>query len=69
MLTPNDFADLEALRLRLALDEDLSKRSPKPFAWKCNRAKLVALMAKIETHEKFLAQAQQKHTRKEPAQP
>jgi hypothetical protein len=69
VLTPNDFADLEALRLRLALYEDLSNRCPKPFAWKFDRAKLVALMAKIETHEKFLAQAHQKHTRKEPTQP
>src|ERR1043166_2371648 len=34
VLTPNDFADLETLRLRLALYEDLSNRSPKPFAWK-----------------------------------
>jgi DDE superfamily endonuclease len=70
VLTPNDFADLEALRLRLALYEELSNRTPKPFAWKFDRAKLVALMAKIETHEKFLAHAQQqKPTRKEPAQP
>ena len=62
VLTPNDFADLEALRLRLALYEDLSNRSPKPFAWKFDRAKLVTLMVKIEAHEKFLAQAQQKQT-------
>jgi hypothetical protein len=30
---------------------------------------LIALMAKIETHEKFLAQAQQKLTQEELAQP
>jgi hypothetical protein len=69
VLTPNDFADLEALRLRLALYEELSNRSPKPFAWKFDRVKLIALMAKIETHEKFLAQAQQEFTQEEPAQP
>ena len=62
VLTPNDFADLEALRLRLALYEELSNRSPQPFAWKFDRVKLAALMAKIEAHEKFLTQAQQKAT-------
>jgi hypothetical protein len=69
VLTPNDFADLEALRLRLTLYEDLSNRSPKPFAWKFDRAKLVELMAKIEAHEKFLAQAQRKDTQQETPQP
>jgi hypothetical protein len=62
VLTPNDFADLEALRLRLALYEDLSNRNPRPFAWKFDRTKLVALMAKIEGHEKRLAQAQPNKT-------
>lgn len=56
VLRPNDFADLEKLRLRLAW-YDLSNRNPQPFAWKCDRAKLVALLAKIEAHEKLLAQA------------
>ena len=69
VLTPNDFADLEALRLRLALYEDLSNRTPKPFAWKFGRAQLVALMAKIKAHEELLAQAQQKDTREEATQP
>ena len=64
VLTPNDFADLEALRLRLALYEDLSNRSPQPFAWKFDRVKLVALMAKMEAHEKLLAQASQRDTQK-----
>ena len=62
VLTPNDFADLEALRLRLALYEELSNYSPRPFAWKFDRVKLVALMAKMEAHEKLLAQPQQKAT-------
>jgi hypothetical protein len=62
VLTPNDFVDLEALRLRLTLYEDLSNRSPRPFAWKFDRAKMVVLMAKIEAHEKLLDQAQQKDT-------
>jgi hypothetical protein len=69
VLTPNDFADLEALRLRLALYEELSNRSPKPFAWKFDRAKLVELMAKIEAHEKLLTMAKQRDTRPLTAQP
>jgi hypothetical protein len=69
VLTPNDFADLEALRLRLALYEELSNRSPRPFAWKFDRAQLIELMAKIETHEKVLAQARQRDTHKEAPQP
>jgi hypothetical protein len=47
VLTPNDFADLEALRLRLALYEALSNQSPTPFQWKFDRTKLTALLAKI----------------------
>jgi hypothetical protein len=62
VLTPNDFANLEALRLRLALYEELSNRSPRPFAWKFDRTKLLALVAKIEAHEKLRAQAQQETT-------
>jgi hypothetical protein len=69
VLTPNDFADLEALRLRLALYENLSNRSPKPFAWKFDRAKLIELMAKIEAHEKLLALPRQTDTQKEASQP
>jgi hypothetical protein len=69
VLTPNDFADLEALRLRLALYEEVSNRSPRPFAWKFDRAKLIQLMAKIEAHEKLLAQAQRKDTEQETSQP
>jgi hypothetical protein len=65
VLTPNDFPNLEALRLRLALYEDVSNRSAQPFAWKFNRVKLIELMAKIEAHEKRLAQARQSDTQKE----
>ena len=58
VLTPNDFADLEALRLRLAFYEELSNQSPKPFQWKFDRTKLTALLAKIETRQMALAEAQ-----------
>jgi hypothetical protein len=40
VLTPNDFPDLESVRVRLALYEALSNRSPKPFAWKFTRKDL-----------------------------
>ena len=48
VLTPNDFTDLEAIRLRLALYEALSNQNPTPFQWKFDRTKLTALLAKIE---------------------
>ena len=55
MLTPNDFTDLEAIRLRLAFYEELSNRSPMPFQWKFDRTKLMTLLAKIETHQQRLS--------------
>jgi DDE superfamily endonuclease len=58
VLTPNDFADLEALRLRLALYEELSNHHPAPFQWKFDRAKLTTLLAKIEAHHRTFAEAQ-----------
>jgi hypothetical protein len=60
VLTPNDFADLEALRLRLALYEELSNQSPKPFQWKFDRTKLTTLLAKlakIEARQRAIADA------------
>jgi hypothetical protein len=55
VLTPNDFADLDAVRMRLALYEELSNRSPKPFAWKFTRDKLADLLRRIAAHEQLLA--------------
>lgn len=57
VLTPNDCADLEALRLRLAFYEELSNQSPKPFQWKFDRTKLTTLLAKIEARQMALADA------------
>jgi DDE superfamily endonuclease len=57
VLTPNDFTDLEALQLRLALYEELSNQNPTPFQWKFDRAKLTALLAKIEARQRALADA------------
>jgi hypothetical protein len=58
VLTPNDFADLEALRLRLALYEELSNQHPTPFQWKFDRAKLTALLAKIKARQRALTDTQ-----------
>lgn len=58
VLTPNDFANLEAIRLRLALYEELSNQSPTPFQWKFDRTRLIALLAKIEARQKLLADTQ-----------
>jgi hypothetical protein len=54
VLTPNDFADLDAVRVRLALYERLSNQRPKPFAWKFNRNQLAALLTRIAAHENLL---------------
>jgi hypothetical protein len=54
VLTPNDFANLEAIRLRLALYEELSNQSPTPFQWKFDRTNLTTLLAKIEAHQQLL---------------
>jgi len=58
VLTPNDFANLEAVRLRLAFYEELSNQCPTPFQWKFDRTKLTALFAKIEARQMALAAAQ-----------
>jgi DDE superfamily endonuclease len=57
VLPPNDFADLAAIRLRLALYEELSNPNPTPFQWKFDRTKLTALLAKIEARQRALAAA------------
>lgn len=58
ILTPNDFTDLEAVRLRLALYEDLSNHTPRPFRWKFNKDQLTVLLEKIEARERVLKNAQ-----------
>jgi hypothetical protein len=50
VLTPNDFANLDALRLRLALYEELSNKTPKPFAWKFTRQDLVNWLKRASPH-------------------
>lgn len=53
VLTPNDFTTLEAVRVRLALYEELSNRTPKPFAWKFTRQKMSDWLKRSSPH--FLA--------------
>jgi hypothetical protein len=53
-LTPNDFPDLEAVRVRLALYEELTNKRPKPFAWKFTREDLMKWLRRSQPH--FAAQ-------------
>lgn len=53
VLTPNDFPNLNAIRLRLALYEELTNRQPKPFAWKFTRQDLLDWLKRASPH--FLA--------------
>jgi DDE superfamily endonuclease len=55
VLTPNDFADLDAVRMRLALYENLTNQHPKPFVWKFTRDKLANLLKRIAARERMLA--------------
>ena len=50
VLTPNDFAKLEAIRMRLALYEELSNRTPKPFAWKFTRQDMLNWLKRALPH-------------------
>ncbi len=54
VLTPNDFPDLDAVRMRLALYEDLSNQYPNPFAWKFTRDELADLLERIAARERPL---------------
>ena len=53
VLTPNDFANLKAIQLRLALYEELTNRQPKPFAWRFTRQDLMDWLQRASPH--FLA--------------
>jgi hypothetical protein len=50
VLTPNDFANLEAVRVRLALYEELTNRSPKPFKWKFTRQNMLDWLKRALPH-------------------
>jgi hypothetical protein len=50
VLTPNDFATLQAIRVRLALYEELSNRTPCPFAWKFTRQDMLDWLKRASPH-------------------
>jgi hypothetical protein len=57
VLTPNDFASLEEVEMRLWLYEELTNRERRPFDWKFNRAALRAFLAKLEAKKVLLPTA------------
>jgi hypothetical protein len=50
VLTPNDFENLDAVRDRLELYEELSNRTPKPFRWKFSRQDLLDWLERASPH-------------------
>ncbi len=50
VLTPNDFTNLDAVRVRLALYEELSNRTPRPFKWKFTRQDLLNWLKRAKPH-------------------
>jgi len=48
VLTPNDFASMEAVEKRLRLYEELTNKNPRPFNWKFDRAKLTRFLDRLE---------------------
>jgi hypothetical protein len=50
VLTPNDYPNLEALRVRLRLYEDLTNRNPRPFVWNFTRKKLYEWLKRAKPH-------------------
>jgi len=53
VLTPNNFPTLDAVRVRLRLYEELSNRTPRPFAWKFTRLDMLDWLKRASPH--FLA--------------
>jgi hypothetical protein len=50
VLTPNDFATLHAVRVRLQLCEELSNRTPRPFAWRFTRQDMLEAKTCVAAH-------------------
>jgi len=47
VLTPNDFANLAEVEMRLRLYEELSNRQPNPFSWQFTKADLFDLLQRL----------------------
>jgi len=56
-LTPNDFADLDQIRSRLAAFETRYNQIARPFTWTFTRADLSDLLRRIDAHDKTQAHA------------
>jgi hypothetical protein len=50
VLTPNDFENLDAVRVRLSLYEELSNRTAHPFKWKFTRQDLLGWLKRAAPH-------------------
>ena len=55
VLTPNDFADLAEVEVRLRLYEELTNRQPKPFHWTFTRLDLYELLQHLEARQRAQA--------------
>jgi len=51
-LTPNDFADLQEVELRLRLYEELTNRQPQPFDWRFTKYDLFDLLQRLAAKAK-----------------
>jgi hypothetical protein len=51
VLTPNDSTDLQELRLRIKLYEELTNRQPKPFNWRFTKYDLFRLLQRLAQRE------------------
>jgi hypothetical protein len=52
VLTPNDFADLAEVEMRLLLYEELTNREPRPFNWKFTKRDLAELLLRLADKER-----------------
>jgi hypothetical protein len=52
VLTPNDFADLAEVEMRLRLYEELTNREPRPFNWKFTKRDLADLLRRLAAKER-----------------
>ena len=52
VLTPNDFADLAEVEMRLRLYEKLTNRQPTPFNWKFTKSDLFELLQRLEAKQR-----------------
>jgi hypothetical protein len=53
VLTPNDFADLHEIEIRLRLYEELTNQQPRPFSWKFDRKKLTEFLRRLRKNERL----------------